>query len=226
MSDQFSSLLKIAVVSFMVTLLWAASISFTYWDTHRRGLSARETLKWLAAVIFLPFIGWIAYLRKRNTPLLPPLKIKQNTPKTRRVTALRPPVARKRQMSTISASDLDIQVVHEAKRTLPGMAQPLQASRYSVTITSGPEPVREFIIERIPARIGRGSEAQIRLDRDLGVSRKQAEVYEQGKLLRIRDLQSTHGTQVNGLRIDDRSLQPGDRIQVGSSILMIRKIKD
>ena len=75
---------------------------------------------------------------------------------------------------------------------------------------------------RADSRIGRGSEAQIRLDGDLGVSRQHAQIYEQSGVLRVRDLQSTHGTAVNGFSIADKSLDPGDRIRVGLSTLLVK----
>ncbi len=61
----------------------------------------------------------------------------------------------------------------------------------------------------------------IGLDDDLGVSRQHAEIYDQAGVLRIRDLKSTHGTQVNGFSIDDKSLDPGDQIRIGASTLKI-----
>lgn len=129
-------------------------------------------------------------------------------------------------MSTVSASDIDIQVLNPKKTIQASAVRPIVIPKYSIAITSGVDAVKEFILETLPARIGRGSEALIRLDGDLGVSRKHAEIYEQGGTLRIRDLQSTHGTQVNGLRIADRALESGDRIQVGSTILLLKRIKE
>ena len=61
----------------------------------------------------------------------------------------------------------------------------------------------------------------IALDEDRSVSRLQAEIYEQSGVLRIRDLKSTHGTKVNDFSISDKSLDAGDRIWVGMSILLV-----
>jgi pSer/pThr/pTyr-binding forkhead associated (FHA) protein len=42
-----------------------------------------------------------------------------------------------------------------------------------------------------------------------------------GLELHINDLNSSHGTYVNGNRVNDRCLQSGDRVQIGSSVLTI-----
>ena len=76
-------------------------------------------------------------------------------------------------------------------------------------------------MENLPAKIGRGLDVSIRLDGDQLVSRLHAEIYEQSGVLRIRDLNSTHGTKVNDFSITDKSLDPGDQIRVGISILRV-----
>jgi hypothetical protein len=76
-----------------------------------------------------------------------------------------------------------------------------------------------FRLQTFPAYIGRGPQASVALDSDLEVSRQHAEIYESQGSLRIRDLDSRHGTYLNGLRIGDARLYPGDQIQVGTSLL-------
>jgi pSer/pThr/pTyr-binding forkhead associated (FHA) protein len=44
--------------------------------------------------------------------------------------------------------------------------------------------------------------------------------------LEIRDLESTNGTYVNGLRIETARLQPGDKLQVGRVELVVLKEVD
>ena len=96
---------------------------------------------------------------------------------------------------------------------------------YNFTILSGAEKGKEFIINKFPAVIGRGSEVAIRLDEDMGVSRKHAELYEHSDDIRMRDLNSTHGTQINGIRIEDEILYPGDQIQIGVTVLLVRAVE-
>jgi len=91
-----------------------------------------------------------------------------------------------------------------------------------LAIVSGPQAGQELWVETLPGRIGRGGEAGLRLDRDLGVSRQHAELYRQEGRLHIRDLGSSHGTLVNGVSIHDKVLQVGDTIEVGHSTLVVR----
>jgi pSer/pThr/pTyr-binding forkhead associated (FHA) protein len=74
----------------------------------------------------------------------------------------------------------------------------------------------------LPAVIGRGHEVAVSLDGDMGVSRRHAEIYSPGAGLHIRDLNSTHGTYVNGYKVSDQPLQPGDKIAIGQSILQVQ----
>jgi hypothetical protein len=91
-----------------------------------------------------------------------------------------------------------------------------------LAVVEGPHSGEEFAVGALPAQIGRGAEAVVRLDGDLGVSRRHAELYQQAGLLRLRDLRSAHGTLVNGFTISDKGLMPGDKIQVGHSLLVVR----
>ncbi|MFO7625608.1 MAG: FHA domain-containing protein [Anaerolineales bacterium] len=52
-------------------------------------------------------------------------------------------------------------------------------------------------------------------------SSRQTELYELEGELHINDLNSSHGTYVNGNRVNDKHLQSGDRVQIGSSALTI-----
>jgi pSer/pThr/pTyr-binding forkhead associated (FHA) protein len=88
-------------------------------------------------------------------------------------------------------------------------------------VLSGPDQGRAFPIGRLPALIGRGADVAVPLDGDITVSRRHAEIYAPQGALRIRDLGSSHGTQVNGFSIQDKSLEMGDRIQVGKTLLQV-----
>jgi hypothetical protein len=69
-------------------------------------------------------------------------------------------------------------------------------------------------------RLGRGTEADIRID-DPGVSRNHAEIV-LGTDVTIRDLNSTNGTRVNGRMISSVLLEDGARIQLGTTTLTYR----
>lgn len=62
--------------------------------------------------------------------------------------------------------------------------------------------------------IGRGADCNIVLP-DLLVSRRHAQVAQQGAVYQLVDLGSTNGTYHNGRRINRATLQPGDRVSIG-----------
>jgi two-component system cell cycle response regulator len=65
-------------------------------------------------------------------------------------------------------------------------------------------------------RIGRGEEADIRLD-DEGVSRLHCSLEARGAQAVLRDLGSQNGTYVGGERTQERVLADGDRVQIGAA---------
>jgi pSer/pThr/pTyr-binding forkhead associated (FHA) protein len=111
------------------------------------------------------------------------------------------------------------------RETIPDLeSDPGPSSRsggLALHVDAGPHAAQTFSLATLPATIGRGAAAGIPLDEDLGVSRAHAELYLQAGILRIRDLGSTHGTLVNGFSISDKGLEPGDRIRVGTSELVL-----
>jgi diguanylate cyclase (GGDEF)-like protein len=71
-----------------------------------------------------------------------------------------------------------------------------------------------------PTVIGRGKEAQVRID-DAGASREHARVLEteDGTYI-VEDMGSTNGTFVDGKRVERASLQSGDRIHIGPNVVI------
>lgn len=104
----------------------------------------------------------------------------------------------------------------------------LQATTYpkgvtmevKLLIAQPKEPQREIVLTELPALIGRSFNAKVRPD-DRWVSREHCEIDELGGGLVIRDLQSKHGTFVNGLRIDKTVLLPGDDVTIGETHLLV-----
>jgi predicted component of type VI protein secretion system len=69
----------------------------------------------------------------------------------------------------------------------------------------------------LPAKIGRGQEAKLKLVHPL-VSRMHCEIYEQGDQLMVRDMASLNGTFVDDERVVDEMVLPsGCRLTVGSA---------
>jgi len=83
----------------------------------------------------------------------------------------------------------------------------------------GREP-RQVPVSGAPIKIGRAPECDIVL-RDSGVSRRHARLFARDGVLILTDLGSTNGTLVNGNRITEVALGAGDRIQLGTSSLVI-----
>jgi len=64
--------------------------------------------------------------------------------------------------------------------------------------------------------IGRSKTADLKLT-DPDTSRRHAKIVCEGGSYIVHDLLSTNGTWINGARIDEQVLRPGDRIEVGST---------
>jgi len=120
----------------------------------------------------------------------------------------------------------------EVYDTRPGRSTPLTVSafhlplraEYELVVIQGPHAGRRQRVGKLPLRIGRGAEVGLSLESDLNVSRDHAELYEWGGTLRIRDTGSTHGTQVNGVPVSDQAINPGDRISIGGTTIILREI--
>lgn len=67
------------------------------------------------------------------------------------------------------------------------------------------------------AVIGRDASNPIALDRDTTSSRRHAQITDQGGVFQIQDLGSSNGTYVNGARVTETTLSPGDEIAIGGT---------
>lgn len=77
-----------------------------------------------------------------------------------------------------------------------------------------PERRESFSLPDAEIVIGRRAGVDLALNHPL-VSRQHALVRPEGEVFSIVDLQSSHGTWVNGSRIETHTLRPGDRIRLG-----------
>jgi FHA domain-containing protein len=200
----------------LFSLIWAGSLAAVYWDLRqRRGLPRAEQIAWLALAAIVPGLGLLAYLLfkvlGRAFPL-PDSYISAGASK-RRVTLLRPVPEAAARTGTIAAADLVRETVAERPTVPPPGVR--------LAVVGGPHAGQELAAQTLPARLGRGGEAALRLDRDQGVSRDHAEIYWQAGGLHIRDLGSTHGTSVNGHSVQDAAISGGDKIEVGLSTLVV-----
>lgn len=221
-SEQFLRLIIFLVLLLGFVVLWFVSVGITYWDTSRRELHSPEKFAWLALVFVLPVLGFGAYLFTRLLDLIFSSGKSTAAQPPKRVTYLKRQAQVARVNTTIPAVELVKPTMLDARQVQGAdpTAEKLPPGCH-LSIVEGPLAGQEFRVQVLPARIGRGADAEIRLDEDLGVSRRHAELYAQDGVLRIRDLKSTHGTQVNGFNIRDKGLENGDRIQVGDSTLVV-----
>lgn len=94
-----------------------------------------------------------------------------------------------------------------------------QASR--LTCLKGPQRGKEVLIHVQEFTIGRREDNMMQVEGEL-VSRQHAVVSFQDGQYILYDRESTNGTWVNGRRIAQHVLQPGDQIQIGPSIFVFQ----
>jgi hypothetical protein len=70
--------------------------------------------------------------------------------------------------------------------------------------------------------LGRSSACDLVLD-DANASRRHAELRRRGDSITIVDLDSTNGTAVNGKRVREQALTPGDKITIGTTTLVLER---
>jgi pSer/pThr/pTyr-binding forkhead associated (FHA) protein len=85
--------------------------------------------------------------------------------------------------------------------------------------TSGPLQGQILPISGTEISFGRGDDATYTIDH-MSVSRRHCELRNDGGTFRIRDNESTNGTLVNGVRVQQRELQHGDTITLGTSTFL------
>lgn len=90
----------------------------------------------------------------------------------------------------------------------------------SLLVIQGADQGKRFELLGRPAALGREASSAVRLN-DHEVSRRHAEIQPLGNnAYRIVDLGSANGTYVNGQIVDQATLQPGDQVQLGQTVLL------
>lgn len=80
---------------------------------------------------------------------------------------------------------------------------------------------KEAAVSKLPVVIGRDEGVKFRVPTP-AVSRKHCELLEDDGELVVRDLGSSNGTYVNGKRIKQTELSPGDLLAVGGIVFVVR----
>jgi pSer/pThr/pTyr-binding forkhead associated (FHA) protein len=103
------------------------------------------------------------------------------------------------------------------------------ASAEELGLAPEPEPVASLVVDgaahelsKPSVVIGRSKEADIRVS-DPNVSRRHAEVRQEGSTYWVVDLGSTNGISVNGRALKRSKLDEGDRITLGSTELVFKR---
>lgn len=215
MPEQISQIMMIAVGALAAMLVWALSIAYVYLDSNRRGLSGGEQFIWVLLAALLPLIGFIAYLFARGLArFISPGSLRTLEP---RGSTLARPADERRHTIVAALPQQPGRKMAVNDRTVSKASQ-----EYTLSIVEGPHTGEIFSLSKLPALIGRGSQTFVRLDNDLGVSRRHAELYEQDGELHIKDLNSSHGLLVNGHKFVEKRLQTGDQVRIGVSLLTVK----
>lgn len=104
----------------------------------------------------------------------------------------------------------------EAAAGIPGL------SGFALVVASGPGRGRHFLLDEGEHEAGRHPSALVFLD-DITVSRHHASFTVAEDRLTVRDLGSTNGTYVNGRRVPEAHLLPGDEVIVGRFHLVVTR---
>jgi hypothetical protein len=101
-------------------------------------------------------------------------------------------------------------------RDEPSAAGPaLRTEGMAIIVRSGGGRAGEaYVLERERLTIGRSPDADVFLD-DVTVSRRHAVLTRRGRGFTIEDLGSLNGTFVNRRRVDAKTLEDGDEVQIG-----------
>ena len=98
----------------------------------------------------------------------------------------------------------------------PGFAEWLAKFRAAVVVLSGDAAGTEHEIDVPSVSLGRGPEATWTFEDD-SMSKEHAALEFAGEGIRLRDLGSMNGMQVNGADVKAADLKHGDRFQLGQS---------
>lgn len=125
----------------------------------------------------------------------------------------RPTVISMKRPDDIEGSDVKL-ITRDDVTTSHGMFGRRLPARL-ITAAESREPATAFELSRPIQTIGRADSNDIVLPHQ-SVSKQHAQVLQDGDGWRLIDLKSTNGTRVNGEKVVDCRLSPGDRVQIGA----------
>jgi signal transduction histidine kinase len=96
----------------------------------------------------------------------------------------------------------------------------------SLFVIQGADQGKRFEFMSGLVTLGRDLSNTVRLHSDTEVSRRHAELRLDRDGYRIVDLGSANGTYVNGQAVDQTALRPGDRVQLGQTVMLFQPAND
>jgi hypothetical protein len=109
-----------------------------------------------------------------------------------------------------SAGDFGHTMVYSTSRDARRVEQPVDDRRQALLVGGG----RRNVLSGSRVVVGRSREADLVLE-DPNVSRRHAELRREDGGWQIVDLGSTNGIKVNGRRVSEAALRPGDQVTIG-----------
>jgi len=103
--------------------------------------------------------------------------------------------------------------------------QCLRVRKTKLLVISGPLQGREFFVNRDVFTIGSGAHNDLKID-DSTVSKCHCEIIVDESGYQIKDLRSTNGTQVQGVRVESAHLAPGSEIKIGKVRIVFCPLQD
>jgi transcriptional regulator with PAS, ATPase and Fis domain len=101
----------------------------------------------------------------------------------------------------------------------------LRVRKTKLLVISGPLQGREYFVNRDTYTIGSGDHNDLVIG-DSTVSKRHCEIIVEESGYQIRDLDSTNGTMVQGVRVSSAHLAPGAEIQIGKSRIVFCPLQD
>ena len=99
----------------------------------------------------------------------------------------------------------------------PALGSSSQPACLVLIYPTGAQMGKRFTLDGESLLIGRGSDCDIVVDLD-SVSRRHAKIERRSDNILVCDLQSTNGTYVNELQVEEHALSDGDQVKIGNAI--------
>ncbi len=94
-----------------------------------------------------------------------------------------------------------------------------------LVVTAGPMRGEDFRLPGGTARLGVHPDCEICITGDKFISAQHAEIRFQGGAYGVHDLNSRNGLFVNETRVTQTALEDGDKVKVGTTVIVFKSVK-